>query len=170
MRQTGDVYDPSCSARDALDLISSKWAMLILPALAEGPMRNAELLRRIGGISQKMLTQTLRELERNGLIIRKDMRSVPPHVEYRLSRLGASLGRTLTILDRWAERHFPQLDAAREHYDAREKSSVPEKSPCASARIRHPARRDDRCRSAERARQTSGRRASRRTSGLVRRH
>ena len=90
MRKAGDVYDPSCSARDALELIASKWAMLILPALADGPMRNAALLRKIGGISQKMLTQTLRDLERNGLIIRQDMQSMPPHVEYRLSRLGAS--------------------------------------------------------------------------------
>lgn len=118
MKKTGDVYDPSCSARDALELIASKWAMLILPALAEGPMRNAALLRKIGGISQKMLTQTLRDLERNGLIIRLDMRTMPLHVEYRLSRLGASLGRSLTVLDRWAERHFPRLDAAREQYDA----------------------------------------------------
>lgn len=119
MRKAGDVYDPSCSARDALELIASKWAMLILPALARGPMRNAALLRRIGGISQKMLTQTLKDLERNGLIIREDMRTMPLHVEYRLSPLGASLSRTLTVLDRWAERYFLRLDAARERFDAK---------------------------------------------------
>ena len=118
MRKAGDVYDPSCSARDALELIASKWAMLVLPALAQGPLRNAELLRKIGGISQKMLTQTLRELERNGLIVRQDMHTMPLHVEYRLSRLGASLSEALTVLDRWAERHFAQLDAARARYDA----------------------------------------------------
>ena len=118
MRKAGDVYDPSCSARDALALIASKWSMLILPALAAGPMRNAQLKRRIGGISQKVLTQTLRELERNGLIVRTDLRTRPRHVEYRLSRLGSSLSRTLQVLDRWAERHFPSLDAARERYDA----------------------------------------------------
>jgi len=115
----GDVYDPTCSARDALQLIASKWAMLIIPALAEGPMRNSALMRRIGGISQKMLTQTLRDLERNGLVIRRDLQTVPPHVEYRLSPLGASLSETLGFLDRWAERHFPELDAAREDYDTR---------------------------------------------------
>ncbi|HKE93212.1 MAG TPA: helix-turn-helix domain-containing protein [Povalibacter sp.] len=120
MPKAGDVYDPSCSARDALALIASKWAMLILPALAEGPMRNAQLQRRVGGISQKMLTQTLRELERNGLIIRTERQARPRHVEYSLSRLGASLSQTLSALDRWAERHFPALDAARESYDARE--------------------------------------------------
>lgn len=116
-KKSGDVYDPSCSARDALELIASKWAMLVLPALSAGPMRNGELLRKIGGISQKMLTQTLRELERNGLIIRQDMQTVPPHVEYRLSTLGASLSNALVVLDRWAERHFSELDAARERFD-----------------------------------------------------
>jgi DNA-binding HxlR family transcriptional regulator len=125
--KSGDVYDPSCSARDALELIASKWAMLILPALADGPQRNSALLRRIGGISQKMLTQTLRELERNGLVIRADRRTVPPHVEYRLSKLGASLSAALTVLDRWAERHFPELDAARERFD-REQRQRPRNS------------------------------------------
>jgi DNA-binding HxlR family transcriptional regulator len=120
-KKSGDVYDPSCSARDALELIASKWAMLVLPALSIRPMRNGELMRKIGGISQKMLTQTLRELEQNGLVIREDMQTVPPHVEYRLSGLGKSLGDALLVLDRWAERHFPELDAARERYD-RERS------------------------------------------------
>jgi DNA-binding HxlR family transcriptional regulator len=122
MRKNGDVYDASCSARDALELIASKWALLILPALAAGPMRNAALLRRIGGISQKVLTQTLRELERNGLILREDKGMRPRRVEYRLSRLGKSLSQALRILDRWAERHFPALDAARERYAANQAS------------------------------------------------
>lgn len=113
-----NVYDPACSARDALELIASKWAMLILPALSEGPMRNSALLRKIGGISQKMLTQTLKDLERNGLVIRQDMQTVPPHVEYRLSALGNSLSEALITLDRWAERHSGDLDAARERFDA----------------------------------------------------
>jgi DNA-binding HxlR family transcriptional regulator len=65
-----------------------------------------------------MLTQTLRELERNGLVVREDMHTKPLHVKYRLSRLGASLSRELKVLDRWAERHFIRLDAAREQYDA----------------------------------------------------
>ena len=99
--------------------------MLILPALAHGPMRNAALLRKIGGISQKMLIQTLRALERNGLVVREDMLTKPPHVEYRLSRLGTSLSRELKVLDRWAERHFPRLDAARERFDAANTSRRP---------------------------------------------
>jgi DNA-binding HxlR family transcriptional regulator len=125
MGKTGDVYDPSCSARDALELIASKWAMLILPALASGPMRNAQLLRRIGGVSQKVLTQTLRELERNGLIVRRDLELRPRHVEYELSRLGRSLTRTLSVLDAWAEQHFPALDAARAQYDRRKRDEGP---------------------------------------------
>jgi len=115
----GDVYDPSCSARDVLDLIASKWVMLILPALADGPMRNSALLRKIGGLSQKMLTQTLRDLERHGLVIRHDKQSARPHVEYRLSALGESLSGALTVLDKWAERHFLQLDASRERFETR---------------------------------------------------
>lgn len=113
-----NVYDSTCSARDALELIASKWAMLILPALSAGPMRNSALLRKIGGISQKMLTQTLKDLERNGLVIRHDRQTVPPHVEYRLSALGSSLSEALITLDRWAERHSGDLDAARERFDA----------------------------------------------------
>lgn len=112
------VFDETCSARDALDLIAGKWPMLILTALANGPMRNGALLRRIGGVSQKMLTQTLRELERNGLIIREDRATVPPHVEYRLSAVGRTLSGALAELDRWAERSFPALDAARARFDA----------------------------------------------------
>lgn len=111
------VFDAECSARHALELIASKWSVLILSALLENPMRNGALLRRIDGISQKMLTQTLRELERNGLVVREDMKTVPPHVTYRLSPMGASLSTALIALDRWAEQNFPHLDRARELYD-----------------------------------------------------
>jgi DNA-binding HxlR family transcriptional regulator len=80
-------------------------------------MRNGDLLGRIGGISQKVLTETLRDLERNGLVIREDHRTMPLHVDYRLSALGRSLSEALIVLDRWAEQNFPALDAAREQYD-----------------------------------------------------
>lgn len=113
-----DVFDAGCSARHALELISWKWSILIIKALAEAPHRNGALLRRIGGISQKMLTQTLKALERNGLVERHDLQTVPLHVEYRLSALGVSLSKTLIVLDRWAEQNFPELDAARERHDA----------------------------------------------------
>jgi DNA-binding HxlR family transcriptional regulator len=110
------VFDETCSARHALELIAGKWPILIISALAVGPMRNGALLRRIGGISQKMLTQTLRELECNGLVLRDDQRTVPPNVEYRLSPLGESLTDILKVLDHWAEQNFPALDAARDRY------------------------------------------------------
>lgn len=108
------VFSAGCPSRAALELIASKWALLIFPALDRGPMRNNELLRKIDGVSQKMLTQTLKELEHNGLVIREDRRTVPPHVSYRLSPLGKSLSKTLIGLDRWAERHHEDLRRARE--------------------------------------------------------
>ncbi|MEM9371588.1 MAG: helix-turn-helix domain-containing protein [Pseudomonadota bacterium] len=113
------VFDADCSARDALELIASKWSILILSALDQRQMRNNELMRRIDGISQKMLTQTLRELERNGLVIREDLQTIPPHVTYRLSAVGKSLSRALIPLDRWAEQNFSELDRAKEAYDAK---------------------------------------------------
>lgn len=117
------VYDERCSARHALELIANKWTMLILPLLAERPMRNGELMRRIGGISQKMLTQTLRTLERNGLVTRCDRETVPPNVEYTLSPLGRTLNAALEPLDRWAERNFDDLDKAQDAFDAQARRS-----------------------------------------------
>jgi DNA-binding HxlR family transcriptional regulator len=110
----GNVYDAACPSRSVLELISGKWPLLIVPLLARGPERNNELLRKVDGISQKMLSQTLRELERSGLVERIDYRTVPPHVEYRLTELGQSLSRTLGAVDRWAEEHYAQMVAARE--------------------------------------------------------
>jgi DNA-binding HxlR family transcriptional regulator len=115
----GDVYSASCPSRDVLEMIASKWALLIIPLLAERPIRNNEFLRLIEGISQKMLTQTLRELERNGLVKRLDHRTVPPHVEYRLTPLGRSLNEILVPVDDWAEVNLPRLLAAREEFDER---------------------------------------------------
>lgn len=115
---SANVFDAACPSRRALELISGKWVPLILPALAPGPLRNGELLRKLDGISQKIMTQTLRELERHGLVQREDMRTVPPHVRYRLTELGRSLNVALVALDRWAERHHAQLDAAARRHDA----------------------------------------------------
>lgn len=111
----GDVFDAACPSRRALELISGKWVPLVLPALAAGPLRNSELLRKLDGISQKMMTQTLRDLERHGLVRREDMRTVPPHVRYHLTELGKSLN---VALDRWAETHHAQLDEAARRHDA----------------------------------------------------
>ncbi|RTQ37261.1 transcriptional regulator [Variovorax gossypii] len=109
-----DVWSAGCPSRRVLELIANKWALLLIPLLRGKPQRNNELLRKVGGISQKMLTQTLRDLELNGLVLREDHQTVPPHVEYRLSPIGLSLSRTLIAVDRWAEANHAQIDAARQ--------------------------------------------------------
>ena len=107
-----DVFNATCPSRRALELIANKWALLILPALRDGALRNHELKRRVGGVSQKMLTQTLRELEDNGLVQRHDHGTAAPHVEYRLTPLGRSLSEVLLAVDRWVETHHEQLRPA----------------------------------------------------------
>ena len=118
---SANVFDKACPSRAALELIASKWALLIIPALAHGPVRNNELLRRIGGVSQKMLTQTLKELEQSGLLIREDQHTVPPHVQYSLSPLGRSLSKALVAVDQWAEQHHAEIGAARKRFERRKK-------------------------------------------------
>ena len=108
-----DPCEANCPSRDILDLIGDRWSLLLLLVIAQGLHRNGELKRRIGGISQKMLTQTLRALEANGLVERRDFQTVPPHVEYHLTALGASLGAALTPLFGWIEREFDAVVAAR---------------------------------------------------------
>jgi DNA-binding HxlR family transcriptional regulator len=90
-----------CPSRKVVELIGNKWSLLVMPLLRTGPRRNGDLMREIEGISQKMLTQTLRELEFNGLISRTVFESVPPHVEYELTGLGRSLGEVMKALDSW---------------------------------------------------------------------
>jgi DNA-binding HxlR family transcriptional regulator len=80
--------------------------VLLIPLLREGPQRNGQLIRRIGGISQKMLTQSLRALERRRLVIRRVHKDVPPHVEYELSPLGHSLAEAISVLDEWVVRNY----------------------------------------------------------------
>ena len=107
------VLKPQCPSRIVLDRIADKWTALIIQVLANGTRRYAALQREIGGISQKMLTQTLRSLERDGLVLRKVYPVVPPKVEYSLTRLGRTLIDPLNGLCRWSERHLPELQANR---------------------------------------------------------
>src|SRR6516164_3350039 len=97
----GDVFDPGCQARAVLEILAEKWALLLVHMLAKGPARTAELRRAIGGISDKMLIQTLRRLERSGFVARHAYPEVPPRVEYSLTALGASLSGPITMLDEW---------------------------------------------------------------------
>jgi DNA-binding HxlR family transcriptional regulator len=116
---SGSVYDRSCPARLIIDHLADKWAVLIVGRLAAGTLRFAELRRAIDGISQKMLTSTLRDLERDGLVTRKLYASVPPKVEYTLTPLGGSLVNKVEELCRWAEANVDQVLKARKEFDER---------------------------------------------------
>ena len=107
------VMNAHCLSRVVLSRIADKWTALIIHVLATGTRRYAELQREIGGISQKMLTQTLRSLERDGLVSRKVHPVVPPKVEYALTPLGRTLIEPLHAICRWSEKHLPQLEANR---------------------------------------------------------
>ncbi|HYH11181.1 MAG TPA: helix-turn-helix domain-containing protein [Thermomicrobiales bacterium] len=108
-----------CRPRQALELISDRWSMIVVKALAEGIRRYGELHRGIDGISQKMLTQTLRSLERDGLVRRTVYPVVPPKVEYELTPLGQSLTEPIAVIGEWAERHLDEILLARQEHDAR---------------------------------------------------
>ena len=107
------VLDAQCPSRLVLERIADTWTAIIIQLLSKKTMRYAELHREIGGISQKMLTQTLRSLERDGLVNRKVYPVVPPRVEYSLSRLGRTLIEPLRGLCRWSEKHLAELQANR---------------------------------------------------------
>ena len=107
-----DPWSDSCPSRDVLGLLASKWVALLIPLLRKGPRRNGELMRSIAGVSQKMLTQTLRDLEGHGLIARRDYAEVPPRVEYALTPLGDSLAKTIVALDDWVIRNYSDLAKA----------------------------------------------------------
>jgi DNA-binding HxlR family transcriptional regulator len=119
----GSVLDAQCPSRLVLDRIADKWTALIIQVLAQGTKRYATLQREIGGISQKMLTQTLRSLERDGLVQRTVHPVVPPKVEYTLTRLGRTLIEPLQGLCRWSEKHLAELQANRARAAA--KGTVP---------------------------------------------
>ena len=105
--------------RDALGVLQSKWAVGVLLALGEGSLRYHELLGELTPISEKVLTQTLRTMERDGLIAREVHAEVPPRVEYALTPLGASLGGPMKSLGGWGVTYAARVEAARERYDAR---------------------------------------------------
>jgi DNA-binding HxlR family transcriptional regulator len=116
---TGDVFSASCPARGVLEMLAEKWALLLIHTLASGPARTAELRRRIGGISEKMLIQSLRRLERNGFVARQVYPEVPPRVVYSLTPLGMSLSEPIRALDVWVERNVRQIGLAQQEFDRR---------------------------------------------------
>ncbi len=104
-----DPYAALCPSREIIAVIGDKWSLLVVPLLLEGPQRNAELLRRIEGISQKMLTQTLKRLEHYNLVDRHDYGEVPPRVDYRLTPLGHSLATVISALDNWVIDNYDSM-------------------------------------------------------------
>ncbi|NIH78397.1 winged helix-turn-helix transcriptional regulator [Amycolatopsis viridis] len=117
-RAAYDAFLAACPARKVLERISDKWVTLVLAALGDGPKRYRDLTRIIAGASQKMLTQTLRALERDGLVARTVTAEVPVRVDYELTELGRSLHAVVRQLKDWAECHIAEIEQARTAYDS----------------------------------------------------
>jgi DNA-binding HxlR family transcriptional regulator len=113
-----DLSLANCPMREVLDHLGDKWSTLLLIALADGPRRFGVLRRTVPDISQRMLTQTLRDLQRDGLIGREVFPTKPPSVEYSLSPMGVTLLEPLAMLVTWAERNHADIRAARDRFDA----------------------------------------------------
>ena len=116
------VFDSQYGSRQVLDLLAEKWTALVLYALAYGVKRHGVLKHEIKGISQKMLTRTLRKLERDGLVKRIVYHVVPPRVEYVLTPLGETFSELLKDICTWAEEHFTEIEYARIDYDRKAKA------------------------------------------------
>jgi DNA-binding HxlR family transcriptional regulator len=109
----------ACRVREVLDLVADKWSLYVVSSLGAGPRRFTELKRSIDGISQRMLTVTLRGLERDGVLTRTVYEVMPPHVSYQLTPLGATLLQATAPLIEWSAQHLAGMDAARLEYDSR---------------------------------------------------
>jgi DNA-binding HxlR family transcriptional regulator len=107
-------FAANCASRQVLDHVTSKWGVLVLVALAEGPMRWGGLRRYVEGISEKMLAQTLRTLEADGFVLRESAGTVPPRVEYSLTPLGAELGEVMIPFVRWVGANVHRTELGRE--------------------------------------------------------
>lgn len=113
-----DAFIKECPTHQLLGRISEKWACLVVAALTPGPRRYSDIARTLAGVSPKMLTQTLRSLERDGLVSRTVTPSVPVRVDYELTELGSSLAQMMTAVKNWAETHIEEVHEARGRYDA----------------------------------------------------
>lgn len=118
MQRKWNVYEQDCPTRLVLERLADKWAVLILDRLKGGPMRFNHLRRDVDGISQKVLSQTLKRMERDGLVSRSVFPTVPVTVEYALTGLGLTLTETVAALAHWAERNMDEVLAAQRAYDA----------------------------------------------------
>lgn len=134
----GDLFNPDCPTRLVLDRVADKWTVMLLVLLARGPWRFGAL-RRATGISQKVLAQTLRRLERDGLASRQVFATMPVTVEYAITPLGADLARALETLRHWAEAHIGEVLAAQRRYDAGEAAAPPAQNGAISSAERNSA-------------------------------
>ncbi|MEU5808113.1 winged helix-turn-helix transcriptional regulator [Streptomyces sp. NPDC059650] len=111
------VKAPMCPSRGVLEHVTSRWGVLVLAALVERSYRFSELRREVGGVSEKMLAQTLQTLERDGFLLRDAKPVIPPRVDYSLTELGREAAEQVWALARWTERRTPEVQAARAAYD-----------------------------------------------------
>jgi DNA-binding HxlR family transcriptional regulator len=112
-----DAFWQACPAREVLDLLADKWSLLTVAAIGSGVRRHGELRRQLEGISPKMLSQTLKRLDRHGLVKRTQYPTIPPQVTYELTSLGASLSGPVSAIKSWAETHVGRIEAAKQEYD-----------------------------------------------------
>ncbi|ABY25248.1 transcriptional regulator, MarR family [Renibacterium salmoninarum ATCC 33209] len=119
-----NILDPNCPSRLVFQRIGDKWASLVIQVLEAGPMRFTDLRGMVAVVTPKVLTQTLRALERDGLLTRTVYAQVPPRVDYELTDLGRSLLPPLKTLRQWAESNVVQMDAARDSYDAAQDEAI----------------------------------------------
>jgi DNA-binding HxlR family transcriptional regulator len=112
------VFDPECPTRVVLDRLGDKWTVLVVALLEDGPLRFTQLRDRIGGVAPKVLTETLRSLERDGLVTRTVFAQVPPRVDYELTEVGRSLAEPLDLLRDWAEVHVSSILESRRRYES----------------------------------------------------
>ncbi|MFJ4170615.1 winged helix-turn-helix transcriptional regulator [Paenarthrobacter sp. NPDC089714] len=120
----GNILDPDCPSRVIFQRIGDKWASLVIQVLGDGPVRFSELRKMVSVVTPKVLTQTLRALERDGLITRTIHAQVPPRVDYELTPMGRSLLQPLGMLREWAESHVPSILQARDAYDDAQDEAV----------------------------------------------
>jgi DNA-binding HxlR family transcriptional regulator len=111
--------DKEMLVHEMLERIADRWTLVAIDALEDGELRFTELRRRMGGVSQKMLTKTLRQLERDGLVTRRVYPVVPPRVDYKLTRLGETLAESVCGIWLWAAKHLKDVERSRQAYDSR---------------------------------------------------
>ncbi|WNG53355.1 helix-turn-helix transcriptional regulator [Archangium gephyra] len=121
--QRGDLYAAACPSRGVLEHVTSRWGVLVLVALLEGTHRFSELRRKVSGVSEKMLAQTLHALEEDGFVVREVFPVIPPRVDYSLTPMGQEVASHIEVLTDWIEDNLPRVFAARAQHVSRKSAS-----------------------------------------------